>query len=125
MNLHHETECAVKSAYLLILGLGLAVAGCGSNSGPSRPPEPPASRFIHSPPISRLSPEQLRALSMDCEKYSPDGTSRGPYDIAYCDKAVAAWGDSPLQMVTVPQTPIIRPDQVIQNSRPNDSARTP
>ena len=40
---------------------------------------------------------------MDCEKYSPDGSSRGPYDIAYCENAIAAWGDSPLQMVTIPQ----------------------
>jgi hypothetical protein len=80
-----------------------ALAGCGGDSAPPRPPDPPASRFIHSPVISRLNPEQLRALSMDCEKYSPDGTSRGPYDIAYCENAIAAWGDSPLQMVTIPQ----------------------
>jgi hypothetical protein len=42
---------------------------------------------------------------MDCEKYTPDGVSRGPYDIAYCENAVAAWGDSPLQMVTIPRQP--------------------
>jgi hypothetical protein len=115
----------MNSARLALLVLSAALTGCGSDSGKPRPPDPPVSRFIHTPPISRLDPTQLRALSMDCEKYSPDGTSRGPYDIAYCENAIAAWGDSPLQMVTIPQIPIIRPDQVIQNAHPNDSARTP
>jgi hypothetical protein len=115
----------MKSACLSLLVLSAALAGCGSDSGKPRPPAAPESRFIHSPAISRLNPEQLRALSMDCEKYSPDGSSRGPYDLAYCDNAIAAWGDSPLQMVTIPRTPVIQPDRVIQNARPNDSARTP
>jgi hypothetical protein len=38
---------------------------------------------------------------MECEKYSPTKTSRGPYDAAYCEEAMAAWGDWPLQIVTV------------------------
>jgi len=38
---------------------------------------------------------------MECEKYTPDGSTRGPYDSAYCDDAIAAWGDSPLQIVTI------------------------
>jgi hypothetical protein len=115
----------MKSACLPLLVLGAALAGCGSDSGQPRPPDPPASRFIHTPPISGLNPTQLRALSMDCEKYSPDGTSRGPYDIAYCENAIAAWGDSPLQMVTIPQNVIITPNPVAPNSRPANSARPP
>lgn len=115
----------MKSACLPLLVLSAALAGCGGDSGQPPRPNPPASRFIHSPPISRLDPTQLRALSMDCEKYSPDGTSRGPYDIAYCENAIAAWGDSPLQMVTIPQTVITTPDPVAPGSRPADSARSP
>jgi len=115
----------MNAACLALLVLSAALIGCGRDSGKPRPPDPPASRFIHTPSISRLDPTQLRALSMDCEKYSPDGMSRGPYDIAYCENAIAAWGDSPLQMVTIPQTPNIRPDQVIPNASPNDSTRTP
>jgi hypothetical protein len=96
----------MKSVCLVLMVLSAVLGGCGGDSGqPRRPIEPPASRFIHSPAISGLKPEQLRALSMDCEKYTPDGVSRGPYDIAYCENAVAAWGDSPLQMVTIPRQP--------------------
>jgi hypothetical protein len=94
----------MKSACLPLLVLGAVLTGCGGDSGQPPRPTPPVSRFIHSPPISRLDPTQLRALSMDCEKYSPDGLTRGPYDIAYCENAIAAWGDSPLQMVTIPRT---------------------
>ena len=39
---------------------------------------------------------------MDCEKYSPHDSMRGRYDAAYCEEAMAAWGDSPLQMVIIP-----------------------
>jgi hypothetical protein len=96
----------MKTACLALLVFSAAVTGCGGDSAqPNRPP-PPVSRFIHSPPIGGLNPEQLRALSMECEKYSPDGTSRGPYDVAYCENAIAAWGDSPLQMVPIPQSAI-------------------
>ena len=38
---------------------------------------------------------------MECEKYSPDKSSRGPYEAAYCEQAMAAWGDSPLQIVII------------------------
>jgi hypothetical protein len=62
---------------------------------------------------------------MECEKYSPDGNSRGPYDLTYCDDAIAAWGDSPLQMVTVPQSVVTTPHSVAPNSRPADAAPTP
>lgn len=99
-------------AWLPLLALGATLAACGGDSGQPRQPAPPVSRFIHSPLISRMTPEQLRALSMDCEKYSPDGVSRGPYDIAYCENAIAAWGDSPLQMVTIPDKVTTTPRQV-------------
>jgi len=36
---------------------------------------------------------------MECEKYVPDKSARGPYDAAYCEDAIAAWSDSPLQML--------------------------
>jgi hypothetical protein len=96
----------MKAACLLLLIFSAALSGCGGGSGGGQPPRPAAhvSRFIHAPPIDGLDPTRLRALSMDCEKYSPDGTSRGPYDIAYCENAIAAWGDSPLQMLTIPQS---------------------
>jgi hypothetical protein len=50
-----------------------------------------------------MTPEQLRALSIDCEKYPPKDSMRGRYDGRYCEDAIAAWGDSPLQMITVPR----------------------
>jgi hypothetical protein len=82
-----------------------SLSGCDRDSGqpavPKRQPIEP--RLIHSPPITRLTPEQLRALSMECEKYSPDKSTRGPYDAAYCEDAIAAWADSPLQMVPIPK----------------------
>ena len=42
---------------------------------------------------------------MECEKYAPNGSMRGRYDAAYCDEAMAAWSDSPLQMVPVQKEP--------------------
>jgi hypothetical protein len=48
-----------------------------------------------------MGAEQLRSLSMECEKYVPDKSARGPYDSAYCEEAIAAWSDSPLQMLPV------------------------
>ncbi len=83
-----------------------ALAGCGGDSGKAHQPlqtavpaQAPAPGLIRSPPIARLAAEQLRSLSMDCQKYSPDKSSRGPYDAAYCEEAIAAWSDSPLQML--------------------------
>ena len=88
-----------KPACILLM-MFAALAGCGRASGRSAAPKQPAvPRLIHSPPISQLTPEQLRSLSMDCEKYSPDKSTRGPYEAAYCEEATAAWADSPLQMI--------------------------
>ena len=39
---------------------------------------------------------------MECEKYAPEKSARGPYEAAYCEEAIAAWSDSPLQMVPIP-----------------------
>jgi hypothetical protein len=96
-----------------------ALTGCGRDSGQSAAPKQPAApgqaavpRLIHSPPIAQLSPQQLRSLSMECEKYSPDKSARGPYEAAYCEDAIAAWADSPLQIVPVP----INKDESIRNS---------
>jgi len=45
---------------------------------------------------------------MRCQKYEPDKSARGPYDAAYCDEAIAAWADSPLQIVPINKEP--KPD---------------
>jgi len=84
---------------VLLIVFSTTLTACGGDAG--QPRQPPATRLIHSPPIGQLAPPQLRALSMECEKYTPDGSTRGPYDSAYCDDAIAAWGDSPLQIVTI------------------------
>jgi hypothetical protein len=83
---------AVLSAVLIA-----AVNACGRTAPPAV--QPAASKFIHSPPVAKLNDQQLRALSMDCEKYVPDKTTRGPYDAAYCEAAMAAWADAPIQML--------------------------
>jgi hypothetical protein len=81
-----------------------ALTGCGRDSGRSAVPKQAAEpRLIHSPAITQLTPQQLRSLSMECEKYSPDKSTRGPYDAAYCEDAIAAWGDSPLQIIPIPK----------------------
>jgi hypothetical protein len=101
-----------KAACILLIALsaalmGATVTGCGRDSGQSAMPKQAAPilaaqpKLIHSPPISRLAPQELRSLSMECEKYSPDGSARGPYDAAYCEDAIAAWADSPLQIVPI------------------------
>jgi hypothetical protein len=87
----------------------LSAAGCSGNSTDLTP-----IRLRHSPPVARLDAQQLRTLSMECEKYSPHGSMRGPYDAAYCEEAIAAWGDSPLQMI------IVAPD-----AHPADSSKNP
>jgi len=58
--------------------------------------------LIHTPPIKQLDLRQLKALSIECEKYLPGQFARGPYDAAYCQAAIDAWGDAPLQMVRIP-----------------------
>jgi hypothetical protein len=99
---------------LLLMILSAALTGCGRDSGQTAGPgqaSPPgrtavpgqaaAPRLIHSPPIAKMGTEQLRSLSMECEKYVPDKSTRGPYDAAYCEDAIAAWSDSPLQMLPI------------------------
>jgi hypothetical protein len=86
---------------LCVLSLTGMLAAC------SRAPTPHADEpiHIHTPPIKQLDLKQLKALSMECEKYLPGQFARGPYDAAYCQAAIDAWGDAPLQMVRVPQGP--------------------
>jgi hypothetical protein len=80
----------------------IALSGCGGDSGQSvAPAQTAAPALIHSPPIKQLTAQQLRSLSMECEKYSPDKSTRGPYDAAYCEDAMAAWADAPLQIVPI------------------------
>ena len=101
---------SMKSACFLLLMFGAALSGCGREPGraqvqnpPAAPSPPPGPTLIHSPPIAQLPAEQLRSLSMECEKYVPDKSARGPYDAAYCQDAIAAWSDSPLQMLPMPK----------------------
>jgi hypothetical protein len=61
--------------------------------------------LIHTPPIKQLDLRQLKALSLECEKYLSGQFARGPYDAAYCQAAIDAWGDAPLQMVRIPASP--------------------
>ncbi len=92
----------MKSACLLLVMFGAALSGCGREPGRAAAPSPPAGpTLIHSPPITQLPAAQLRSLSMECEKYVPDKSARGPYDAAYCEEAIAAWSDSPLQIVPI------------------------
>jgi hypothetical protein len=49
-----------------------------------------------------LDLKQLKALSNECEKYLRGQFARGPYDAAYCQAAIDAWGDAPLQIVRIP-----------------------
>ena len=84
--------------------LGSALAACGGDPGDLAP-----LRLIHTPPVGQLNAEQLKKLSIECEQYSPHQSMRGRYDAAYCEEAIAAWGDAPLQIVTIdkgsPKTP--------------------
>ena len=103
-----------KAACILLIVFSAAVPGCGRDSGRSAAPTPPKiihdPKLIHGPPVTQLSAEQLRSLSMECEKYVPDKAARGPYDAAYCEDAIAAWSDSPLQMVPM------RKDEPVRDS---------
>jgi len=78
----------------------------GVLSACSRAPAPPGRTdepaLIHAPPIKQLNLAQLKALSIECEKYLPWQFARGPYDAAYCQTAIDAWGDAPLEMVRIP-----------------------
>jgi len=81
--------------------LVLGVVACG------QAPAPPAatSRLIDTPPISKLRPDQLHGLATRCGRYTADGTGRGPYDARYCEAAIAAWSDSPIQMLRLSDQP--------------------
>lgn len=86
----------------LVLGwLVLGVAACG------QAPAPPAatSRLINMPPIAELTPDQLHGLATRCGRYTPVGSARGPYDASYCEAAIAAWSDSPIQMLPLSDRP--------------------
>jgi hypothetical protein len=85
-----------RTSLALISG---ALCGCG------KAPDLAPLRLRHSPPIERLAAPQLRALSIECEQYPIHGPMRGRYDSAYCEAAIAAWGDSPLQWVIIPAAP--------------------
>ncbi len=103
-----------KAACIILIVLSAALTGCGRDSGQTAGPgqaaapgqtatpgQAAAPRLIHSPPIAQLATEQLRSLSMECEKYVADKSARGPYAAAYCEEAIAAWSDSPLQMLPI------------------------
>jgi hypothetical protein len=88
---------AVKCPCLPLVAVMIActgLLGCGHDSKDLAP-----IRLTHQPPVNRLTAEQLRSLSMDCEKYPRNDWARGRYEAAYCEEAIAAWSDAPLQMV--------------------------
>ncbi|MEP6549012.1 MAG: hypothetical protein ABJD53_16265 [Gammaproteobacteria bacterium] len=85
---------------MLVAASLLTACGCLNGCGDSRELTP--IRLTHSPPVGRLDPQRLRSLSMECEKYPPINSMRGRYDAAYCEEAIVAWGESPLQMVVIP-----------------------
>jgi hypothetical protein len=95
----------MNAAACLLLAFGALPCGCSRDSAPTAPPTsappPGASNLIRTPPIKLLNDQQLRALSQRCEKYVPENSARGPYDAAYCEAAMAAWSDAPLQMVPI------------------------
>jgi len=85
----------------LALGWVAWLAACGQAPAP-----PPAtSRLINTPPIAKLNPDQLRGLAARCNRYAPEGPARGPYEAKYCEDAIAAWSDSPIQMLRLPDRP--------------------
>jgi hypothetical protein len=83
----------------------LAIVACVALCGCGNPSDLTPIRLRHSPPIGQLSAQQLRSLSMECEQYPDHQWARGRFDAAYCEAAIAAWSDSPLQLVVVPETP--------------------
>ena len=85
-----------------VLGwLVLGVASCGQAPAPPAP----TSRLINTPPISKLTPDQLHGLATRCGRYTADAAARGPYDARYCEAAIAAWSDSPIQMLRLSDQP--------------------
>lgn len=73
-----------------------AVAACSGD-----PKDLAPVRLTHTPAIGALKAEQLQALSLDCGKYPLRGSERGRYEAAYCEQAMAAWSDAPLQMLNL------------------------
>jgi hypothetical protein len=102
-----EVRNAVAAADSFIKGLGVlgwllvGVAACGQASAPPAA----TSRLIDTPPISKLTPDQLHGLATRCGRYPTDGPARGPYDARYCEAAIAAWSDSPIQMLRLSDQP--------------------
>jgi hypothetical protein len=98
----------MNAAAFLLIACGAISGGCSRDSAPTAPTAPPttaqppgASNLIRTPPIKLLNDQQLRALSQRCEKYVPEKSARGPYDAGYCEAAMAAWSDAPLQMLPI------------------------
>jgi hypothetical protein len=87
---------------LMVCALSLTgiIAACSRAPAPQAQGDQPV--LVHTPPIKQLDLKQLKALSIECEKYLPGQFARGPYDAAYCQAAIDAWGDAPLQMVRIP-----------------------
>ena len=85
---------------LCMLSLAGTVAGCSRAPAPQTRADEPT--LIRTPPIKQLDLKQLKALSIECERYLPGQFARGPYDAAYCQAAIDAWGDAPLQMLRIP-----------------------
>jgi hypothetical protein len=92
-------RASVGRSIAVVLVSAISLGGCKPSGEYDKTPE-----LIHAPPLRELNPKQLRALSMECEKYLPGRMARGPYDAAYCEAAIAAWSDSPIQMIQIPPT---------------------
>jgi len=90
-------------ALALAGALGVVLAACSRAPAPQARADEPI--LIHTPPLKQLDLRQLKALSIECEKYLPGQFARGPYDAAYCQAAIDAWGDAPLQIVRIPASP--------------------
>jgi hypothetical protein len=95
-----EDTRAMRLLMLCVLSLAGILAACSHAAAPQARGDEPI--LIHTPPIKRLDLRQLKALSIECEKYLPGQFARGPYDAAYCQAAIDTWGDAPLQMVRIP-----------------------
>lgn len=96
---------AMCSKLLLVVVVPLALlCSCSGKKEPAAISAAAAAEWhlIHTPPIARLSEDQLRGLAERCRRYDTTGTARGPYSAKYCDDALAAWSDSPLHMLVIP-----------------------
>jgi hypothetical protein len=82
---------------MLPLALSVAAGACGGESQDLSPV-----RLLHSPPVERMGAPELKELSLECGRYPVNQSMRGRYEAAYCEAAIAAWSDSPLQIVILP-----------------------